>query len=381
MKLHFFFARYDSRDTRCKMEGGGKMKIGIVGMPLTGKTTLFNLLTGQNKEVSIFSSKGTKNIGIATVYDQRVDFLSSLFTPKKTTYATIEFIDIGGISPELPSKEKAEIFNFIQDVDALLFAIRLFEDPAVAGEKDPVVQVENLRYELLLRDLEVVENRLGRLKRSKKELTHEELMEEEILKKCNQYLSDDKFLSNFEFTEDEIKRISSFSFYTLKPIIIALNLSEEQFRSNVFPRKEELNQLIKENNMVNIDICGKMEMEISQLEPEERQVFLGDLGLKESGIERLCGIGYEHLGLISFFTVVKDEVRAWTIKKGTHAVKAAGKVHSDIERGFIRAEIASYQDLVTLGSMHTVKEKGLLKIEGKDAIIEDGDIINFRFNV
>ena len=358
------------------------MKIGILGMPLAGKTTLFNLLTGQNKEVSAFPSKGTKNIGVATVYDHRVDFLSSLFTPKKTTYSTIEFIDIGGISPELPSKEKTEIFSFIQDVDALLFAIRLFEDPAVAGEKDPVVQVENLRYELLLRDLEVVENRLGRLKRSKKELTHDELIEEEILEKCNEYLSDDKFLSNFEFTEDGIKkRISNFSFYTLKPIIIALNLSEEQFRSNVFPRKEELNQLIKDNNMVSIDICGKMEMEISQLEPEERQVFLEDLGLKESGIERLCRIGYEHLGLITFFTVVKDEVRAWTIKNGTHAVKAAGKVHSDIERGFIRAEIVKYQDLVTLGSMHAVKEKGLLKIEGKDTIIEDGDIINFRFNV
>jgi GTP-binding protein YchF len=336
--------------------GGGKMKIGILGMPLAGKTTLFNLSTGQNKEVSTFPSKGTKNIGIATVYDHRVDFLSSLFNPKKTTYATIEFVDIGGISPELPTKEKVEIFSLIQDVDALLFAIRLFEDPAVAGEKDPVVQVENLRYELLLRDLEVVENRLGRLKKSKKELTHDELIEEEVLEKCDQYLSDDKFLSNFEFTEDEIKRISGFSFYTLEPIIIALNLSEEQFRSNVFPRKEELNQLIKDNSMVSIDICGKMEMEISQLKPEERQVFLEDLGLKESGIERLCQVGYEHLGLITFFTVVKDEVRAWTIKNGTHAVKAAGKVHSDIERGFIRAEIARYQ-------------------------IEDGDIINFRFNV
>lgn len=357
------------------------MKIGILGMPLAGKTTLFNLLTDQNKEISTFPSKGIKNIGIATVYDHRVDFLSSLYHPKRTTYATIEFIDIGGISPELPSKEKAEIFNLVQDADALLFAIRLFEDPAIAGEKDPIVQVENLRYELLLKDLEVVENRLDRLKKLKKELTHDESIEIEILEKCDQYLSDDKFLSSFEFTEDEIKRISGFSFYTLKPIIIALNLSEEQFRSNVFPRKDELNQLIKDNNIVSIDICGKMEMEISQLEPEERQVFLEDLGLKESGIERLCRIGYEHLGLITFFTVVKDEVRAWTIKKGTHAVKAAGKVHSDMERGFIRAEIVKYQDLVNLGSMHKVQEKGLLKIEGKDALIEDGDIINFRFNV
>ncbi len=357
------------------------MKIGIVGMPLTGKTTLFNLLTGQHKETPAYSSTGTKNIGITTVCDQRIEYLSSLYHPKKTTYAAIEFVDIGGISPELPTKEKVEIFSLIQNAEALLFVIRLFEDPTVAGEKDPIVQVENLRYELLLRDLEVVENRLGNLKKSKKELTHDELIEEEVLEKCDQYLSDDKFLSSFEFTEDEIKRISVFSFYTLKPIIIALNLSEEQFRSIVFLGKEELNQLIKDNNMVSINICGKMEMEISQLEPEERQVFLEDLGLKESGIERLCRVGYEHLGLITFFTVVKNEVRAWTIKKGTHAVKAAGKVHSDIERGFIRAEIARYRDLVDLGSMHAIKEKGLLKIEGKDAIIEDGDIINFRFNV
>jgi len=357
------------------------MKIGILGMPLTGKTTLFNLLTGQNKEVSTFSSKGTKNIGIATVYDQRVDFLSSLFKPKKTTYATIEFIDIGGISPELPTKEKVEIFSLIQYAEALLFVIRLFEDPAVAGEKDPIVQVENLRHELLLRDLEVVENRLERLKKSKKKLTREELVEMEILEKCDQGLSDDQFLSNLEFSEDEIKKISGFSFYTPKPIIIALNLDEEQFRTKSYPQKEKLDQVIRNGNMASLSICGKMEMEISELEPDERQLFLEDLGLKESGIERLCRISYEHLGLISFFTVVKDEVRAWTIKKGTHAVKAAGKVHSDIERGFIRAEIARYQDLVTLGSMHAIKEKGLLKIEGKDAIIEDGDIINFRFNV
>ena len=357
------------------------MKIGILGMPMVGKTTLFNLFTGQEKEVSVFSSKGIKNIGIATVYDQRVDLLCSLFHPKKTTYSTIEFIDIGGISSELLSKEKSEIFNFIQDADALLFVIRLFEDPAVVGEKDPIVQIESLRYELLLRDLEVVENRLDRLKKSKRELTHEESIEIEILEKCDRHLSEDKFLSSFEFSEDEIKRISSFCFYTLKPIMIAQNLSEEQFRARTFSKKEELDQIIKDCNMVSINICGKMEMEINQLELEERKLFLEDLGLTESGIVRLCRLGYEHLGLITFFTVVKDEVRAWTIKKDTQAVKAAGKVHSDIERGFIKAEIVKYQDLVNLGSMPAVKEKGLLKIEGKGSIIEDGDIINFRFNV
>ena len=357
------------------------MKIGIVGMPLTGKTTLFNLLTGQHKETSAYSSKGTKNIGVATVYDQRIKYLSSLYHPKKTTYAAIEFVDIGGISPELPTKEKVEIFSLIQDAEALLFVIRLFEDQAVAGEEDPVVQIENLKCELLFRDLEVVENRIERLKKSKKKLTHEELVEMEILGKCNQGLSDDQFLSNLEFTEDGIKKISGFSFYTLKPIIIALNLGEEQFKTKSYSQKEKLEQVIQDGDMASLNICGKTEMEISELEPDERQIFLEDLGLKESGIERLSRVCYKHLGLISFFTVGGDEVKAWTIKKGTMAKKAAGKVHSDIERGFIRAEIARYEDLVTLGSMHAVKEKGLLKIEGKDAVIGDGDIINFRFNV
>jgi len=221
---------------------------------------------------------------------------------------------------------------------------------------------------------------LERLKKSKKKLTHEELVEMEILEKCNQGLSDDQFLSNLEFSEDEIKKISGFSFYTPKPIIVALNLGEEQFRTKSYPQKEKLVQVVRNGNMASLNICGKMEMEISELEPDERQLFLEDLGLKESGIERLSRVCYKHLGLISFFTMGEDEAKTWTIKKGTHAVKA-GKVHSDIERGFIRAEIARYQDLVTLGSVHAIKEKGLLKIEGKDAIIEDGDIINFRFNV
>jgi len=357
------------------------MKIGILGMPLTGKTTLFNLLTGQEKEVSAFSTKGTKNIGVAKVHDQRIDYLSSLYHPKKTTYATIELIDIAGISPDLSSKEKSEIFSLVQDAEALLFAIRLFEDPVVAGENNPITQIENLRYELLLRDLEVVENRLERLANAKRKLTHEEQSEVELLKKCNSGLSEDQFLSIVKLTEDEKKKLSGFSFYTLKPIIIALNLSEEQFRTGDFIEKVKLEKIIQENRMTSIQICGKMEMEINQLEEEEREMFLEDLGLKESGIERLSRACYQFLGLISFFTVGEDEVKAWTIKKETIAKRAAGKVHSDIERGFIRAEIVKYQHLVDLGDMHKVKEKGLLRVEGKDAVIEDGDIINFRFNV
>ncbi|HKK83072.1 MAG TPA: DUF933 domain-containing protein, partial [Atribacterota bacterium] len=194
-------------------------------------------------------------------------------------------------------------------------------------------------------------------------------------------LSNDQLLISQPLTEEDSKLLSGFGLFTLKPIIVVINLDEDQLRNNQFPNHEKFNQFIKEHQMASIPICGKLEMEINELTEEERQVFLEDLGFQETGIERLSHVLYRHLGLISFFTVGKDEVRAWTIHEGTTAVKAAGKIHSDIERGFIRAEVVRFEDFKQLGSMQKIKEKGLLKVEGKETIIEDGDIINFRFNV
>lgn len=357
------------------------MNIGILGLPLTGKTTLFNLLTNQNKKTDAFSSQKTKNIGIAKVSDQRVDYLSSVYLPKKTTYATIEITDIPGVSSDLADKSKQEILGLIQNADALLMVVRAFDSEEIPGEKDPVTQIETLVYEILLRDLDVVENRINRLDQSKRKLSHQEEIEKQVLGRCYEHLSNDKLLASLPLSEDELKALSGFSFLTLKPIIIALNLDDEQLRKNQYQNSEKFNQFIREHGMASITICGKLEMEMNELNEEEKKIFLEDLGFHETGIERLSSALYQHLGLISFFTVGKDEVKAWTIHKNTIAVKAAGKIHSDIERGFIRAEVVHFQDFKELGSMQKVKEKGLLKIEGKETIIQDGDIVNFRFNV
>ncbi len=357
------------------------MNIGILGMPLSGKTTLFNLLTSQHKQTDSFLSPKTKNIGVIKVVDDRLDYLSAINQNKKIIYATMEIVDIGGISAEVSDKLKQDAFAQIQNADALLIVVRVFEDKLIPGETNPVRQLESIIYEIILRDLELIENRIKRLDQTKRKLTNQEENEKRILERCAHYLNENNLLANLPFSDEEIKLLSGFSFFSLKPIIVVVNLDEEQLRKNNFPEKEQFNQFIQERQMASISICGKIEMEINELPDEEKQLFLEDLGLPESGIKRLTHILYQHLGLISFFTIGKDEVKAWTIKRGTTAVKAAGKVHSDMERGFIRAEVISLTDLKNWGSIAKVKEKGLFKIEGKSYLVEDGDIINFRFNV
>lgn len=357
------------------------MNIGILGLPLSGKTTLFNLLTSQHKKTDAFSSHKTKNVGVIKVADARLDNLSAVYLPQKTIYAAIEIIDIPGISSDISDMERQEVFSQIQNSDAILMVVRVFEDKAIPGNTDPVYQVEYLTYEALLRDLEIVENRINRLNQSKRKLTHQEEVEKHILEKCHQHLSNDQLLMTLSLTDEEKKLISGYGFFSLKPMIVAINLDEEQLHKNQFPNHEKFNQFVQDHQMATILICGKLEMEMNDLEEEERQEFLEELGFQETGIERLSRILYKHLGLVSFFTIGKDEIRAWTIRKGTTAVKAAGKVHSDIERGFIRAEVVRYTDFIQWKSMQKIKEKGLLKVEGKETVIEDGDIINFRFNI
>ncbi len=357
------------------------MIIGILGMPLTGKTTVFNLITNQRKETDVFSSRKTKNIGVAKVADERVDALSSIYQPKKTTYASIEMIDIPGISSDMSGKAKQEIFTQIQKADALLIIIRVFNDSTIPGTTDPLYQAESLIYEILLHDLEVVENRIARLNESKRKLTNQEEFEKQILEGCRTHLESEQLLVTQSLSEEALKILSGFSFFTLKPVIFALNIDENNINSQKFSNYEKFNQFVQDHQMASITICGKLEMEINDLSEEEKKMFLEELGFKETGIERLSQALYEHLGLISFFTVGKDEVRAWTIHKNTKAVKAAGKVHSDMERGFIRAEVVHFSDFIQYKSTSKIKEKGLLKVEGKEYLVEDGDIINFRFNV
>ncbi len=357
------------------------MIIGILGMPLSGKTTIFNLITSQQKHTDSFLSPKTKNIGVVKVIDERLDYLGAVHQGKKIVYATLEIIDIPGISTEVPNKLKQEIFSQIQNSDALLMVIRVFKDEAIPGETNPVRQLENLVYEIILRDLELIENRIDKLAPTKRKLTIQEENEKRILERCAQHLGDGRLLINLPLNEEEIKLLSGYAFYSLKPVIVVVNLDEEQLRQNRFQDQEKFNQIIQEYQMASIPICGKIEMEINELTDEERLPFLEDLGFTESGIKRVITTLFQYLGLVSFFTIGKDEVKAWTIRCGTPAVKAAGKIHSDMERGFIRAEIVDFNNFKDLGSMQKVKEKGLLKIEGKEYLIEDGNIVYFRFNV
>jgi len=348
------------------------LKIGIYGAPYSGKTTIFKLLVGNVNE----------EIGMAKVPDERVDFLSSIYKPKKTTYASIEFVDLPGLSPDLPRKEKNQILSKIQNVDALLWVIRAFEDESVPRYfEDAGKEVEYLHDELLIRDLEIAETNIEKLKNSKRKLSREEERQLQALERCAAALNDEKFVKLIDLSEDEKKALSSFGFFTMKESIVAVNLDEESFRKKTYKGKEKVKEIVDENSLALMEMCGKLEMEINELEEDERREFLNDLGLKESGIDRLARVVYSKLGLISFFTVGEDEVKAWTIKKGTNFKKAAGKIHTDIERGFIRAEVVKYSDMKEFKSMKEIKAKGLMKLEGKDSIVEDGDIVNIRFNV
>lgn len=355
------------------------MKIGIIGLPQVGKTTIFSLLTAI--EVDPYSPIHQK--GVAKVYDKRVDILSKMYNPKKTTYATLEFYDTPSLDPS-DKKSRIQVFNMVQNADALLLVLRAFKNDSVPYPENGETAFKQLKLaldEFIFRDLEIITNRIERLENAKRKLDNREENELKLLKELAKVLENEEFLSRYELTDDQRKLISSYSLVTLRPIIIALNLDEEQFSSNSYETKEEVLELVKEYNFAYIELCGLMEKEIQELDEEERAEFLKDLGIEQTGIERLSKVVYDQLGLISFFTVGSDEVRAWTLKKGSTAVEAAGAIHSDLARGFIKAEVIKYKDLIELGSEKEVKEKGLMKLVGKEHIIEDGDIITIRFNV
>lgn len=363
------------------------MKVGLIGLPSAGKTTVFALLTG-----AAASPSGEKKglTGVAKVPDPRVDRLARLYNPRRVTYATITVTEVPGFVParyrEAAFQKGFDPKGFVEglrDVDALVYVIRAFEDasvPHIRGEVNPAEDLAAIAEELLLTDWQLVETRLERLSAAKKRTPdHEHQIR--ALAKAAQALEASRPLYTVAFDDEERKALRGYSFFTDKPALVAVNMDERQLTSRDYPGKEAAAAMASAMEAPVIEFAALVEAEIAELDPADRPAFMEDLGLDRTGIERLAAAAYERLGLISYFTVGEDEVRAWTIKKGSDARTAAGAIHSDIARGFIRAEVASYDELVAAGGWNALKEKGRIRLEGKDYIVADGDVMSFRFNV
>lgn len=362
------------------------LSCGIVGLPTTGKTTLFNLLTGAHVEKSqFFSGKTDANIGVARVPDSRIDFLSKLFKPRKTTYAQMEVIDLPGLVRGASEGQGVgnAFLDGVRKVDALIQVVRAFRNPDVVHVENsigPLRDMETVNFELLMADLDFVDKRITRIRQGKK-VTPEQTQELTILEKCLAHLEQELPFSSLELTPEERTTLQNYTFLTDKPMIIVVNLDEEQFAGREYPGRAELQQAAAAKGLAVVELCVQIEEELAELEPADRDAFFQELGITEPAINRVMRVAYETLGLISFFTAGEDEVRAWTIERGTNARRAAGKIHSDLERGFIRAETVKYEEMATYGSFAKVKDAGKLSLEGKDYIVQDGDILNIRFNV
>ena len=361
------------------------MKIGLIGLNQTGKTSLFDMLTGRDGGAAPTGGKGTANIGTGLVPDERIDFLSDLYKPKKTTYAKIDLIDVAGFSSSGDGRSSgaSRFLNDVRPCDALVHVLRAFDSSSVIhdlGSIDPARDFEAVETEMLFADLEMIEKRIGRIKTGKK-VTKEHEAEIGLLQRCFEQLEKGGAVSGLDMTEDELVQIRNLDFLTGKPRIAVINLDEAQWGSKAWPNQDALRAQCLGLNIPLIELCVATELEISRLPDEDRRMFMEDMGIERPGIAVLARTAYELLGLVSFLTVGPDEVRAWTIDKGTNAKNAAGKIHSDIERGFIRAEVVKYEGIKEHGNMAKVKEKGLFRLEGKEYIVIDGDIINFRFNV
>lgn len=365
------------------------MKLGIVGLPNVGKSTLFNSLTKAGAESANYPfCTIDPNIGIVPVPDARLDVLAKMHNSAKIVPAAIEFVDIAGLVKGASKGEGLgnQFLSNIREVDAIVHVVRCFEDSNIVhvdGSIDAIRDIETINLELLFSDLEILERRYAKLVKGVK--NDKSLVKEtELVEKLKKHLEDGKLAKSFEVAdEDEEKMIESFDLLTYKPTIYAANVSEDDLaddaagNSNVAAVRE---YAAKEGSEVFV-ICAQIEQEIAELDDDEKKMFLEDLGLKESGLEKMIKASYSLLGLISYITTGEMETKAWTIKKGTKAPQAAGKIHSDFERGFIRAEVVSYDNLVEQGSMNAAKEKGLVRSEGKDYVVQDGDVVLFRFNV
>jgi len=355
------------------------MKTAIIGLPMVGKTSLFTILTGVQQESRIGST--AVRTGVAKVPDARVDALAKLFDPPKVTYAVVEYVDMPSISKE--SLRDANLLASLRVVDAFAHVLRLFASETVPHEKgsvDPIRDLEDIETELILSDLVVVEKRLERLEKDRKKIKNPELDREyEILMKCKAALEENRPLRQLELEAEDEKRLRGFQFLSQKPVLYVLNLGEED-AGKLHDREREYREgpLVGRRHTEVTAICGKVEAELAELPREEQTEYLASYGLKESGLERLISATYALLGLMSFLTAGEDECRAWTIPMQSHAVKAAGAIHSDFEKKFIRAEVVNWKTLVDLGGYAGARDKGQLRLEGKDYIVKDGDVLVIR---